>query len=148
MPLRCTLQHLVLSNCGLDAVSLERLPAIACLESLELRQCLCVGGMDGPLQALVQQAPALTSLLFTIHWAPPAMLYLFRLSCWPAYLLAHPSLRSLTLIHSKQAEWDVEQALLPTPSSAAAEPGNCRCRQCGPDVLSMPLLLPAACALV
>lgn len=48
LPPRCTLRHLELSFCGLNGVSLQRLPAIARLETLIVRQCWTKGGMACP----------------------------------------------------------------------------------------------------
>lgn len=134
-----TLQQLVLFSCGLDIVSLQQLPALSQLHNLNVRQCWSTGGMDALLQALVQQAPALTSLCFVADLPPAEYDAAYRLHAWPAHLLAHPTLRSVTLTNTGQlqADWDADQALLPHTSAAGAEPGglpllccshSCHCR--------------------
>ena len=144
VPLSYSLQQLALSSCCLDTVSLQQLTALSRLHSLEVRQCWSTGGMDAPLQALLQ-APALTSLCFDVEWAPAEYHTSYRLHAWPAHLLAHPTLRSLTLTNKGHADWDGDQALLPNTSAAAVEPGGlpllcCRCLV--PSLLLPSLLLP------
>lgn len=138
-----TLQQLVLSSCCLGTVSLQQLPALLRLHSLEVRQCWSTDGMDAPLQTLVQQAPALTSLLFDDTRAPAEHHASYRLHAWPAHLLAHPTLRSLTLTNTGQlqADWDADQALLPNTSAAAVEPGGL------PPLLLLVPLRPLCCSL-
>ena len=126
LPPGAALQRLVLWCCNLTVASLRRLPALAGLLCLELRRCRSRGGVDAPLQALVQLAPALTSLHFEAPSSKPAepthVSYCLR-SC-PAYLLAHPSLRSVVVLNRQLAEWDLEEALRRLPSVAAAQPGG------------------------
>ena len=61
LPPGAVLQQLTLSQCDLDASALQRLPAIASLQHLQLLACSsrASGGMDAPMQALAQLAPAL-----------------------------------------------------------------------------------------
>ena len=122
LPPHYSLRQLELAGCVLHVAALQHLPAIARLESLTVRRCWAAGGMAAPLQALVQRAPALTSLCFDLQWLGTEIRLANRLPSWPAYLLAHPCLRSVTLLSGGDAEWDAEQALLPT--TATAKPGG------------------------
>jgi len=131
------LQRLVLSKSLLHPAALCRLPSVASLQCLEVLRCYSNGGMDAPLQALVQLAPALTSLRFEApsvrHGGQPyAGKYLQ--SC-PAYLLAHPSLRSVAVLNRRQDHWDMEEALSRLPSLGATAPGA-RFRACASPQLS------------
>ncbi len=95
---------------------------LSSLQRLDVKGCWTADGMDEALRALVQ-APALTSLHLQDGYrccrVPSSD---FHPGTWPAYLLAHPSLRSVTLLSSSGAKWDTEQALL--PSTAAAQTGG------------------------
>lgn len=126
LPPGAALQRLVLLHCNLTVASLRRLPALTGLLCLEVQNCRSRGGMDAPLQALVQLAPALTSLHVEAPSSKPAGRT--HASCClrscPAYLLAHPSLRSAVVLNRQLAEWDLEDALRRLPSVAAAQPGG------------------------
>ena len=114
LPPRSTLLGLELYCCSLGAPPLQRLPAIARLESLDVGKCQCTGSMAATLRALVQAAPALTGLRFNVGGAPADDHSANRLRRWPAYLLAHPSLRCLTLLDCGEFEQGAEQPLLPS----------------------------------
>ncbi|PRW57577.1 internalin [Chlorella sorokiniana] len=125
LPPGAALQQLTLSHCVLQAATLHRLPALASLQYLEVQDCSSrSGSMDGPLQALVQLAPALTSLHFEAPRGRPAGRAQARccLRSCPAYLLAHPCLRSAVVLNRQLVEWDMEEALRRLPSIAAAAP--------------------------
>ena len=128
LPPRFYLRQLELRDCCLDAVSLRQLPVLSSLQRLDVKGCWTANGMDEALRALVQ-APALTSLHLRDGYlccrVPSSD---FRPGTWPAYLLAHPSLRSVTLLSSSGAKWDTEQALL--PSTAAAQTGGLLLLRC------------------
>lgn len=119
------LQLLVLSKSQLLPAALCRLPTVASLQCLEVLHCYSSHSMDAPLQALVQLAPALTSLRFEApgvrHGVQPYEIKYLQ-SC-PAYLLAHPSLRSVVVLNRRQDHWDMEEALSRLPSLGAATPG-------------------------
>lgn len=119
LPPSGTVWQLNLCNCCLEAASLQHLPVLARLERLTLEECFSPGGLDAPLQALVQQAPALTMLTYLADAAPSAS---GCLRSWPAYLLAHPSLRSIRLWNREAAEWNEQEAL--SLNLGATQPGR------------------------
>lgn len=99
-----------------------------------MEDCFSPGGLDAPLQALVQQAPALTKLFFLADAVPSASRCL---GSWPAYLLAHPSLRSIRLWNREAAVWDEHEAL--SLDIGATQPGRPAVTvvQCLPSVMSL-----------
>lgn len=123
LPLGTVIHRLTLHRCTLGAGQLRRLPALASMQCLEVKCCTSHGSMDAALQALVQLAPMLTSLRFEAPSGRAAS-NANSLRLCPAYLLAHPSLRSAVVLNRQLAEWDMEAALLRLPSLATAAPGG------------------------
>ena len=125
LPPSCTLQHLELSCCLLDTVSLQHLPALSNLQQLDVKACWAADGMDAPLQALVQRAPALLSLFFEVDVLYKKPAPKFHLRRWPAYLLAHPSLRSATVLTQRKTAFNSEHASRDAAEPASRGPGEC-----------------------
>lgn len=106
LPRGARLTSLNLLHCALGAAEVQQCPQLAALERLEVRACSCPGGVDVPLDALLQLCgPQLTELRFSpahaIGWDSGNS----HLTAFPPQLTACPKLQQLLLIQ-KQASWE------------------------------------------